>query len=265
MIVRRRREFCGKAAVAANAGVRSTVRSWVPGGPAHQAGRGPRASDLRGLAALVTMQTGHNGNHFNQPSGARTMKNILLGGLLATAVALPALAALKEGAPAPAFTAKASLAGKAFDYSLRDSLKKGPVVVYFYPSAFTQGCNIQAHTFSENMDKFTSAGASVIGVSLDSIERLNDFSADPNYCAGKVAVASDPSGAIAKSFDLNVGAARDGAKDTRGVDIGHGFAERTTFVVTPDGKVASTIGGISPAENVQKSLEAVQHLQHAGH
>jgi peroxiredoxin len=194
-----------------------------------------------------------------------TMKNVLLGCLLSTAIAVPAFAALKEGDKAPAFSAKASLAGKAFDYSLADSLKKGPVVVYFYPSAFTQGCNIQAHTFSENMDKFKAAGASVIGVSLDSIERLNDFSADPNYCAGKVAVASDPSGSIAKSFDLMVGAAREGAKDSRGQEIGHGFAERTTFIVTPDGKVAATVGGVSPADNVMKSLETVQHLQHAGH
>ena len=193
------------------------------------------------------------------------MKNVLLGCLLSTAIAVPAFAALKEGDKAPAFKAKASLAGKAFDYSLSDSLKKGPVVVDFYPSAFTQGCNIQAHTFSENMDKFKAAGASVIGVSLDSIERLNDFSADPNYCAGKVAVASDPNGAIAKSFDLMVGAAREGAKDSRGQEIGHGFAERTTFVVTPDGKVAATVGGVSPADNVMKSLETVQHLQHAGH
>ncbi|HUO67264.1 MAG TPA: redoxin domain-containing protein [Gammaproteobacteria bacterium] len=193
------------------------------------------------------------------------MKNFLLGCLLSTAVAVPAFAALKEGDKAPAFTAKASLAGKAFDYSLADSLKKGPVVVYFYPSAFTQGCNIQAHTFSENMDKFNAAGATVIGVSLDSIQRLNDFSADPNYCAGKVAVASDPSGSIAKSFDLMVGAAREGAKDSRGQEIGHGFAERTTFIVTPDGKVAATVGGVSPADNVMKSLETVQHLQHAGH
>ncbi len=193
------------------------------------------------------------------------MKNLLLGCLLSTAVAVPAFAALKEGDKAPTFSAKASLAGKAFDYSLADSLKKGPVVVYFYPSAFTQGCNIQAHTFSENMDKFKAAGASVIGVSLDSIERLNDFSADPNYCAGKVAVASDPQGAIAKSFDLMVGAAREGAKDSRGQEIGHGFAERTTFIVTPDGKVAATVGGVSPADNVTKSLETVQHLQHAGH
>jgi peroxiredoxin len=194
----------------------------------------------------------------------KTMKNSLLGILCSTAIALPAAAALKEGDTAPKFEAKASLAGKPFDYSLADALKKGPVVVYFYPSAYTQGCNIQAHTFSENMEKFTAAGASVIGVSLDSIDRLNDFSADPNYCAGKLAVASDSKGSIAKSFDLMVREGRAGMKDTRGVEIDHGFTERTTFVVTPDGKVAATIGGISPEENVMKSLEAVQGLGHGG-
>ena len=196
------------------------------------------------------------------------MKHVLLGCLLTTAIAIPAMAALKEGDKAPTFSAKASLAGKAFDYSLADALKKGPVVVYFYPSAFTQGCNIQAHTFSENMDKFKAAGASVIGVSLDSIERLNDFSADPNYCAGKVAVASDPTGSIAKSFDISVREAPAGGfPDSRGVKVEHGFAERVTFIVTPDGKVAATAGGqgVSPVDNVMKSLEVVQHLQHAGH
>ena len=113
------------------------------------------------------------------------------------------------------------------------------------------------------MDKFNAAGATVIGVSLDSIERLNDFSADPAYCAGKLAVASDASGAIARSYELQVRNV-EGLKDTRGVDIDHGFAERTTFVVTPDGTVAETIGGVSPPENVQKSLEAVQRL-HSAH
>ncbi len=189
------------------------------------------------------------------------MKNFLLGLLGFTAIALPALAALEVGDTAPNFEAKASLAGKSFDFSLRDALDEGPVVVYFYPSAYTQGCNIQAHEFAENMDGFTAAGASVIGVSLDSIERLNDFSADPEYCAGKLAVASDTTGAIARSYDLTVREGREGSKDTRGVEIGHGFAERTTFIVTPDGKIAETIGGVSPMENVHKSLEAVQRRQ----
>ena len=110
------------------------------------------------------------------------------------------------------------------------------------------------------MEQFNAAGAQVIGVSLDSIERLNDFSADPEYCAGKLAVASDPDGSIARSYDLMVRGAREGATDTRGVEIGHGFAERTTFIVTSDGTVAETIGGISPYDNVEKSLEAVQRL-----
>ena len=126
------------------------------------------------------------------------MNKLLLAGLASAIVALPALAALNKGDAAPAFKAQASLAGKEFSYSLADALKKGPVVVYFYPSAYMQGCNIQAHTFAENMDKFNAAGSTVIGVSLDSIARLNDFSADPAYCAGKLPVASDANGAIAK-------------------------------------------------------------------
>lgn len=192
------------------------------------------------------------------------MKKMMLGLLASAAVTLPAIAALEVGQTAPTFQAKASLNGKAFDYSLADELKKGPVVVYFYPSAYTQGCNIQAHEFAENMEKFNAAGATVVGVSLDSIERLNDFSADPAYCAGKLAVASDASGDIARSYGLNIREFA-GMRDSRGIEIDHGFADRTTFIVTPDGKVANTIGNVSPAENVQKSLEAVQALQHANH
>ena len=191
------------------------------------------------------------------------LKPLLLFG--SAAVALPAIAALEAGDTAPTFEAKASLAGEEFDFSLQDALAEGNVVVYFYPSAYTQGCNIQAHEFAANMDAFTAAGASVIGVSLDSIERLNDFSADPEYCAGKLAVASDSDGSIARSYELEVREGRAGILDTRGVEIDHGFTERTTFVVTQDGKVAETIGGISPMENVQKSLEAVQRLQHGAH
>jgi thioredoxin-dependent peroxiredoxin len=191
------------------------------------------------------------------------MKRRLLTGLLSTLLAVPALAALKQGDVAPAFTTQASLAGKAFAYSLQDALKKGPVVVYFYPSAYTGGCNLQAHTFAVNVEKFDAAGASIVGVSLDSIERLNDFSADPDYCAGKIAVASDADGKIAKTYELNIHPASETAKDSRGIQIGHGFTERTTFVVLPDGKVAATIGGVTPAENVEQALAAVQKLSTA--
>src|SRR5262245_8478537 len=187
----------------------------------------------------------------------------LLPALLSSAIVLPAFAALNLGDTAPAFTTQASLAGKAFTYSLKDQLKKGPVVVYFYPSAYTQGCNIQARTFAVNMEKFAAAGASVVGVSMDSIDRLNQFSADPEYCAGKLPVASDTDGAIAKSFSLNMRDKIPGMKDTKGNAVDHGLIERTTFVVTPDGKVAATIetkNGVTPITNVEKSLEAVQAL-----
>jgi len=185
---------------------------------------------------------------------------LLVAAVLAASIALPAAAALKEGDNAPDFKAQASQAGKAFGYSLKDALKKGPVVVYFYPSAYTGGCNVQAHAFAVNQEKFAAAGASIVGVSLDSIARLNDFSADPAYCAGKIAVASDADGRIAKAYDLVVKDAAPGRKDTRGVDIDHGFAERTTFIVTPNGKVAAVVGGLAPGANVEQALQAVQKL-----
>ena len=188
------------------------------------------------------------------------MRNRLWLCLVASSIAVPAMAALKAGDQAPTFTTQASLAGKAFSYSLKDALAKGPVVVYFFPSAYTGGCNIQAHTFAVNFDKFKAAGASIIGVSLDSIQRLNDFSADPDYCAGKFPTASDADGKIAKSYELAVRQGPPGIRDTRGVEIDHAFAERTTFIVTPDGKIAATIGGLAPDKNVEQALEAVRRL-----
>ena len=188
------------------------------------------------------------------------MKRLLLATALSVTILSPALAALKSGDSAPEFNAQASFGGQASEYSLKDALRKGPVVVYFYPSAYTSGCNVQAHAFAVSYDKFAAAGATIIGVSLDSITRLNDFSKDPEYCNSKFPVASDADGRIAKSYDLTVKEGRAGLKDTRGVDIDHGFAERTTFVVSPDGKIAATIGGMSPQSNVDKTLEAVQSL-----
>jgi len=192
------------------------------------------------------------------------MRRVLLGILVCGVLTIPALAALKQGDKAPDFSAKASLAGKEVDFSLKAALKKGPVVVYFYPSTFTGGCNLEAHTFAENKEEFDAAGASIIGVSRDSITRLNAFSADPQYCAGKIAVASDPDGAIADSYGLTKTNPRPGMKDTRGVEIDHDFTERTTFVVTPDSRIAATLSTaddkINPAEHVEKSLAVVKQL-----
>jgi thioredoxin-dependent peroxiredoxin len=191
-------------------------------------------------------------------------KNMFFGLAISAAICVPAFAALKMGERAPDFSARASLAGKEFDFSLRVSLKKGPVVVYFYPSAYTGGCDVEAHTFAENKDRFTAAGATIIGVSEDSIARLNQFSADPNYCAGRFPVASDPGGKIADSYGLTVSTGKPGMKDVRGVDIGHDFIERETFVIGKDHKIIAAFSSkadhLSPEAHVTKSLEIVQQL-----
>jgi peroxiredoxin len=191
------------------------------------------------------------------------MKSTMIVACLATALPVCAFAALHAGDAAPDFSAPAALAGKTIAFSLAEARKAGPVVVYFYPAAFTSGCNVQAHEFAVNMDRFKAAGATVIGVSLDNITRLTAFSADPKYCAGKVPVASDADGRIAASFQLAVDPEEKGFKDTRGIEVGHGFDERTTFIVGTDGKIVAAIGGLEPAENVRKSLTAVTLLRTA--
>jgi peroxiredoxin len=184
--------------------------------------------------------------------------------MIAAAVCIPAFAALKAGDRAPNFVARASLAGKEFDFSLKTALDKGPVVVYFYPSAYTGGCDVEAHTFAQQKDKFTTAGATIIGVSADSIARLDEFSADPNYCAGRFPVASDPGGKIATSYGLTVSGGKPGMKDVRGAEIGHDFIERETFVIGKDHKILAAFSSqadhLSPEDHVTKSLEVVQHL-----
>jgi thioredoxin-dependent peroxiredoxin len=191
-------------------------------------------------------------------------KRLFFAMAISAAVCLPALAALKTGDRAPDFSASASLAGKEFNFSLRAALKKGPVVVYFYPSAYTGGCDLEAHTFAKDKDQFTTASATIIGVSEDSIARLDQFSADPNYCAGQFPVASDPGGKIAASYGLTVSAGKPDMKDVRGIAIDHDFIERETFVIGKDHKIVATFSSkadhLTPDAHVTKSLEIVQHL-----
>jgi len=169
---------------------------------------------------------------------------------------------VSKGDAAPVFDAQASQSGKEFDFSLQKALAKGAVVVYFYPSAYTGGCDLEAHTFAELKDQFTAAGASIIGVSADDIQRLNAFSADPDYCAGKIPVASDPNGKIAASYGLTISAPKAGAKDVRGQDINHGFIPRVTYVINKNGKIIAVFSSetdhISPDEHAKKSLEAIK-------
>jgi len=193
-----------------------------------------------------------------------TMKNVFLGLVFSALVGLPVQAALKVSDKAPDFSASASLAGKEFRFSLSDALEKGPVVVYFYPSAYTKGCDLEAHAFAQEKEKFDAAGATIIGVSADSIARLDLFSADPDYCAGKFPVASDPDHKIAASYNLTVAGPRAGMKDVRGADIDHEFIERVTFVIGKDHTIVATLSSaadkLSPDQHVQKALEIVQKL-----
>jgi gluconolactonase len=175
-------------------------------------------------------------------------------------IAGAAQAALKPGDAAPDFRATAALAGKTVDVQLKEALAKGPVVVYFYPAAFTGGCNLQAREFAENLARFTAAGASVIGVSGDGIARLQAFSSDPETCAGKLTVASDADGQVARAFDVATAATPAGRKTTKGEDITHARAERASFVVGRDGRIVATIAGVAPDANVAEALAAVQRL-----
>jgi len=171
---------------------------------------------------------------------------------------------LTKGDAAPVFTAKASLAGSEFSFSLKKALAKGPVVVYFYPSAYTGGCDAEAHEFAEQKEKFTTAGTTIIGVSGDDIQRLNKFSSDPSYCAGKFAVASDEGGKIAQTYGLVMSPPKIGMKDVQGLEVNHGFIPRTTYVIGKDGKIiavfSSATDHISPTDHVGKSLAIVKGL-----
>ncbi len=180
--------------------------------------------------------------------------------------ALPVLAALPVGTKAPTFVAPASLAGHDFTFSLAKAIKKGPVVVYFFPAAFTRGCDLEAHTFSTHKAAFVKAGATIIGVSQDSIPTLNKFSSDPKYCAGKFPVASDPHGKVGAMYGVKMSPPMKGARNVLGEPVTHGFFARTTFVINRDGKVVARFSTardhISPAQHVTKSLAIVQKLQH---
>lgn len=157
-------------------------------------------------------------------------------------VALPAYAALKPGAKAPDFTAPASLGGSEFSFTLSEALKKGPVVLYFYPAAFTSGCTVEAHAFAEATEKFKELGATVIGVSKDDIATLDKFSV--SECRSKFAVAADPDLKIAKSYDAKIPLV--------------GYADRTSFVIVPDGTVSYVYSALNPDKHVANTLAAVQ-------
>jgi len=155
----------------------------------------------------------------------------------------PAQAALAVGDAAPDFSAKASLGGKEFDFSLANALKKGPVVLYFYPAAFTTGCTIEAHDFAEATDKFAALGATVIGVSHDGIAKLDKFSV--SECRSKFAVAADPDAKVIGAYKAQM-------------DKNPVIADRISYVVTPDHKIAFSYTDMSPDRHVALTMDAVK-------
>ncbi len=165
---------------------------------------------------------------------------------LLMAVATPAFAALKVGAPAPDFTIPASLGGKEFTFRMAEALKKGPVVVYFYPAAFTKGCSIEARDFAQAMPQYQAHGASVIGISSDNIATLNKFSL--SECQGKFPVGADKDRKVMKSYDASLGFLTN-------------MASRTSYVVSQEGRIAFVHSDMDPEGHVGKTLKAVSDLK----
>lgn len=163
--------------------------------------------------------------------------------LLISTLTPSAFAALEVGDPAPDFATQASLGGKEFTYRLSDALKQGPVVLYFYPAAFTQGCTVEAHNFAEAVPKYKELGASVIGVSTDDIATLNKFSV--SECRGRFPVASDASHAIMKAYDAVL-------------LWKSNYASRISYLITPDGRIAYRYSDMNPDKHVANTLAAVR-------
>jgi peroxiredoxin len=166
----------------------------------------------------------------------------------AVAFAAPALAALKTGTPAPDFSAPAYLAGEPFTFKLADALKKGPVVVYFFPAAHTPGCNLEARQFSQAIDQFKAQGATVIGVTAGNVDELAAFSKETEHCGGKFPVAADPGASIARRYDAILAAKPE-------------WSNRTSYVITPAGTIAHVYSDLKPNEHVKEMLDAVKALR----
>jgi peroxiredoxin len=171
------------------------------------------------------------------------MNRLTILALSGAVLAAPLYAALAPGAQAPDFTTQATLAGKPFTFSLADALKKGPVVLYFYPAAFTPGCTVEAHNFAEATDKFKSLGATVIGVSHDNIDTLNKFSVSD--CRNKFAVASDADQKITKAYDAVLAVKPE-------------YADRTSYVIAPTGKILYEYTALNPDKHVENTMAAVE-------
>jgi peroxiredoxin len=161
-----------------------------------------------------------------------------------------ARAALPVGAQAPEFTAEAAVGGKSFTFDLKQALAKGPVVLYFYPKSFTSGCTIEAHNFADAAPTFASLGATLIGMSKDDIATQKDFSS--RECRDRFAVAADPDGRVIGQFGV-------------GMALFGGYADRISYVIAPDGRIAYVYSSMSPDRHVENTLAAVRALKAPAH
>lgn len=178
------------------------------------------------------------------------IKNLFAAVAAFAAVSIPAtsLAELPQGARAPNFATQGALAGKPFAFNLRAALRRGPVVLYFYPKAFTQGCTLEARAFAEASDDFRAAGATVVGMSADDVPTLQRFSTEA--CRDKFAVAS-ASPQIIRAFDVDL--KRDG--------VSTGLTTRTSYVIGRDGRIRLVYTNMNYAEHVRLTLEAVRAMK----
>jgi peroxiredoxin len=174
--------------------------------------------------------------------------------ILASLCATPVLAGLKPGDPAPDFTAQAAVGGKDFTFSLTEALKRGPVVLYFYPKSFTRGCTIEAHEFAEAAENFAAAGATLIGMSKDTIDTQRKFSTEE--CRDKFPVAADPDLSVIRAYDA-VRIAPTASGDT--------VSDRISYVIAPDGKVLYSYTDSAPDKHIENTLAIVRdwHDRHA--
>ena len=175
------------------------------------------------------------------------MKRFVFAAMMMSAFwAIPALASLPVGAKAPLFTAEATLGGKVYSFSLADALKKGPVVLYFFPAAFTKGCTIEAHDFAAAIGQYRALGATVIGVSHDKVAVLRKFSV--SECRSKFPVAADTDHKIMHAYHAVL------PQDSE-------YANRTSYVIAPDGKIIYTYTNLNPDQHVANTLAALKHWE----
>ena len=172
------------------------------------------------------------------------MHTQLLGLSLALSISTPALAALPVGATAPDFVTSGALAGKPFQVHLKKELRKGPVVLYFYPKAFTKGCTLEAHAFSEASDDFRKAGAQVIGMSADDVATLKRFSVEACRNAFPVATATP---ATIRAYDVALKQKPE-------------LTDRTSYVIDRGGKIVMVHSDLDWSQHVVKTLAAVKAL-----